>query len=247
MADFNGDGLQDVAYVKNDAWYYRISDGTTLLEEHPMSNLTGSLTTSSSRRDYNQFVDLNGDGRADVLHATSTSNWDIYFSRPTNEGDWVIFEKRGSWSFPNQATVRFGDVNGDGKLELLTSTGSSWTVRYNRPGIKEYVIKTITNGNGVNTDISYSPMTDSDVYVFPYSESLQHPETMSPVYGMFVVDRVQTDSNEEFGVLRRMAVSYEYGGMLIHKKGRGSLGFQMLRTTDEQSGCLLYTSPSPRD
>ncbi len=241
VADFNGDGLQDVAYVRNDAWYYRISDGTTLLEERPMSNLTGNLTTADNRRDFNQFVDLNGDGRADVLHATSTSNWDIYFSRPTNEGDWVIFEKRGSWSFPNQAVIRFGDVNGDGKLELLTSTGSSWAVRYNRPGIKEYVVKTITNGNGVKTDISYSPMTDSDVYVFPYSESLEHPETMSPVYGMFVVDRVQTDSNEEFGLVKRMAVSYEYGGMLIHRKGRGSLGFQMLRTTDEQSGVISET------
>ena len=236
-ADFNGDGLQDVAYVRGSTWFYRIADGLTLLAERSMG-----ITTNSTNKAYSQFVDLNGDGRVDVLHATSTSHWDVYFSRPTNLGNLVAFEKRGGFNFPNQAAVRFGDMNGDGKIDLLTSTGTTWRIYFNRPGVHEYVIRKITNGFGVKTDISYSSLTDDSVYVFPYSEALEHPETMSPVFAaMHVVDRVQTDSNSDGVTTDRMAISYEYGGLLIHRKGRGSLGFQMLRTIDEQSGVISET------
>ena len=172
-ADFNGDGLLDVAYVKNNAWYYRLSNGITLLDEHAMTN----MSTADNRKNLNQFVDLNGDGRADVLHAVSTSKWDVYFSRPSENRDWAVFEKRGSKTFDNNAAIRFGDLNGDGKLQLLTSTGSSWKTFSKRPGIKEFVVKKITNGHGVDTEISYKSLTDTSVYLFPYSESLQHPDT----------------------------------------------------------------------
>ena len=39
-----------------------------------------------------------------------------------------------------------------------------------------------------------------------------------------------------------MSVSYQYGGLLLHKKGRGLLGFEALRTTDNQSGIVTETA-----
>ena len=232
-ADLNGDGLSDILYVKNNRWYYRLSDGTQLLPERD-----SGLTTTSTKKHYSQFVDLNADGRADILHATSTSNWDIYFSRPTQVPDWIAFEKRGAQSFTNNAHIRFGDYNGDGKIDLFTSNGTNkWTVHRNRIGIKEYAINRITSSYGVNTDITYNLLTESSTYVMQASDYNTSYDTFSPVMPMHVVSKVDTDSN----VGSAVSVSYEYGGLLIHKKGRGMLGFQMLRTTDNQTNVKTET------
>jgi len=232
VADFNGDGLSDLAYVSNNKWYYRLSNGKILLNPREMG-----LVTASNRQHLNQFVDLNGDGRADVLHATSTSNWQIYFSRPTATGEWISFQYRGSKLFDNNAAVRFGDSNGDGKLDMLTSTGGSWKQYYNRKNIKDYVISNITNGFGVFTNIVYQPMTNNTLYVMQASDENVNSDAFSPLSGASLVGQVNTQSNTYSSV----GVKYQYGGLLIHKKGRGSLGFQMLRTTDMQTGAVSET------
>lgn len=235
VADFNGDGISDIAYVSNNKWYYRLSNGKVLLSPREMG-----LTTASNRKHLNQFVDLNGDGRADVLHATSTNRWGVYFSRPTATGEWISFQYRGTKSFDSNAAVRFGDVNGDGKLDMLTSTGSSWKQHYNRRNIKEFVISKITNGFGVATTIEYKPMTNTDVYVMQASDADINSETVSPISGASLVSRVDTQITNASS----LAVKYQYGGMLVHKKGRGSLGFQMLRTIDQQTGVVSETQYS---
>tara|TARA_R110001592_G_scaffold192828_1_gene439909 strand:- start:811 stop:6438 length:5628 start_codon:yes stop_codon:yes gene_type:complete len=232
VADFNGDGLSDLAYVSNNKWFYRLSDGKSLLSPKDMG-----LTTAPNRKHLNQFVDLNGDGRADVLHATSTSNWKIYFSRPTSSGEWISFQYRGAKSFDKNAVVRFGDGNGDGKLDMLTSTGSSWKQYYNRKNIKEYVIYKIINGFGVPTTITYKPMTNTDLYVMQASDYNINADAFSPISGASLVSQVSTQSNTHSSV----KVKYQYGGMLFHKKGLGSLGFQMLRTTDLKTGVVSET------
>ncbi len=229
VADLNGDGLSDLLYVVSDRWYYRLSDGTQLLAARD-----AGLVTSSSKKYLSQFIDLNGDGRTDILHATGTSTWYAYFSRPTTTGEWISFQNRGPMSFDSNAAIRFGDTTGDGKVNLLTATSGTWKEYYNRLNIKEYAINSITNSNGVSTDITYKPMTNSSVYVFQASDADINSDTFSPISGRQLVSRVSKDSN----VGASIAVDYQYGGLLIHKKGRGSLGFQMLRTTDVQSGVI---------
>lgn len=234
IADLNGDGLSDLLYVSSDKWWYRLSDGVQFLPSKD-----AGLATSSTKKYLDQFVDLNGDGRTDVLHATSTSNWYIYFSRPASTGDWISFEDRGTMAFDANATVRFGDTTGDGKLNLLTSTGSSWKQYYNRKNIKEYAINTITNGFGVKTQITYQPMTNAAVYVTNFSDADATTDTFSPHSGMQLVSRVETESN--LGANDKVSVNYQYGGFLVHKQGRGSLGFQMLRTIDNQTKVITET------
>ncbi|WP_282110484.1 FG-GAP-like repeat-containing protein, partial [Shewanella algicola] len=237
IADLNGDGLSDLLFVSGDKWWYRLSNGIEFL-----ASRDAGLATSSTKKYLDQFVDLNNDGRADVLHATSTSNWAIFFSRPTNSGEWISLESRGFMDFDANATVRFGDTDGDGKLNLLTSTGSSWKKYYNRKGIKEFAINTITNGFGVATTVTYKPMTDSSVYVTNFSDADTTTDTFSPHSGMQLVSKVETQSNN--GVNDKISVNYQYGGFLIHKKGRGSLGFQMLRTIDNQTHVVTETKYS---
>jgi len=74
-------------------------------------------------------------------------------------------------------------------------------------------------------------MTNSSVYLSNTSDFDADSDTFFPMSGMQLVSQVTTDSN----INRSVGVSYQYGGLLVHKKGRGSLGFQLLRTTDLQS------------
>ena len=257
VVDFNGDGLTDIAYLKNGIhWYYRLSNGETLLPEQSMGVSYPNIRQANERKDLNRFVDLNGDGRTDVLHASSKTLWLVYYARPQADGQGIRLQLRGRQSFDSDVQTQFGDVNGDGKLDLLTATGSgAWKVYTNRPGQKEHVINRITNGHGVYTDITYRPMTNPKVYRFNGSDNQADENVFSPMSGMHLVSQVSTLSSDdettrielrpvgggqeevphEVTVPAVLTVNYQYGGLLFHKKGRGNLGFQMLKTTDAQT------------
>ena len=53
-----------------------------------------------------------------------------------------------------------------------------------------------------------------------------------------MVDSVSTQTSNNASV----SVNYQYGGLLLHKKGRGLLGFEVLRTTDNQTGVISETT-----
>ncbi|MCG7566171.1 FG-GAP-like repeat-containing protein [Pseudoalteromonas sp. CnMc7-15] len=239
VADINGDGLSDLLYANRQSWAYRLSNGKYFLPSVSLPQLAST--------DYNPLtylIDLNQDGRADLLHANSSSEWDIYFSEQTHDVDSLTFLHRGQKGFAANAVVRFGDINGDGKLSLLTSTGSKWSRSSQRDNINEYTIKTFTTSHGVDTQVTYAPLTDENVYFRDYSDDDNSNNTFSPKSGSYVVSQVKTAVREQGLNTDYLTVSYQYGGMLIHRNGRGSLGFQVLRTTDEQSGIVTETQYS---
>ena len=235
VADLNGDGYTDLMYQKNTRWYYRLSNGVQFLS--PQST---NFNTSDTLDHLMYFIDLNADGRADVLYPTSSNQWDIVLSRPSALANTIIFEKRGSKSFASNATIRFGDMNADGKLDLLTSTNDNgWrTYLAVRANIKEHVINSITNGWGVTTQISYKNITDTSVYFRQDSSFNTSSDYFSPKASFYVVDNVSTQTTVNDSV----SVDYQYGGLLLHKKGRGLAGFEALRTIDNQTGVITETA-----
>ena len=233
--DLNGDGYTDLMYRSNSRWYYRLSDGTKLLA----ARLSGLPAVADNVVGLNYFIDVNGDGRTDVLLPTSSSNWSIYLSRPTDTPEQVLFERRGSRGFDSNAAIQFADINADGKLDLLTATNDNgWKVFYGvRPHIKEYVLNKITNGWGVITDIEYKNITNKSVYFRDVSSNNSSSDFFSPRAGMYVVSKVRTEVNPT----KKVSVTYQYGGLLVHKKGRGMLGFEVLRTRDLQTDVVTET------
>ena len=231
ISDLNGDGYSDLLYQSDSKWYYRLSDGTKF--ETPQLS---SLISDQSMIDNVFFIDLNSDGRSDVLLPTSNSHWSIYLSRPADAHDQIVFENRGSRSFAKDAVVQFADVDADGKLDLLTATDDSgWNIFLNsRAHIKDHSIRKITNGTGVGTWISYLPITHPDVYLRQDTANRAGSDYFSPRAGFSVVSEVSTETNTN----QFVSVSYQYGGLLLHKKGRGLLGFELLRTRDNQSGVV---------
>ncbi|HEY0924141.1 toxin TcdB middle/N-terminal domain-containing protein [Rheinheimera pacifica] len=232
--DLNGDGYTDILYRANNIWHYRLSDGSVF----QAARSTG-LSVADNLKHLTYFLDLNGDGRTDILLPTSTSNWHIYLSRPSTNTEQVVFERRGTRAFDANATIQFADINADGKLDLLTSTNDSgWkTFLGAKPNIKDHVIKNITNGWGVKTSIAYKNITDSNVYFRQSSSNNISSDYFSPRAGLYVVSNVSTQTTGTNSV----GVDYQYGGLLLHKKGRGLLGFEVLRTTDKQTDVVTET------
>jgi len=229
--DLNGDGYSDFMYQLGTNWYYRLSNGSTL---GPVQD--AMLSTPQDRIALTYFLDLNGDGRTDVLQATSYSSWSFVLSRPHSDAGKIIFESRGSYNFTANSTIQFADVNADNKLDLLTATDDrGWNIFTNsRSGINDHTVSTFTNSWGVPTAVQYSNISNNVVYFRANSSNNINSDYFSPRSGFYVVSRVRTEVKPSQWV----SVDYEYGGLLLHKKGRGLLGFEHLRTTDLQTNVV---------
>src|SRR5690606_23469386 len=97
--------------------------------------------------------------------------------------------------------------------------------------------KGITNGWGVKTSINYQSMVDKDIYFRRDSSNNISDEYFSPLSGMYVVYSVSSNATAQSIV----TVDYRYAGLLLHKKGRGMLGFEELKTIDKQSEVMTRT------
>ncbi|PHS14045.1 MAG: hypothetical protein COA86_16255 [Kangiella sp.] len=231
VADLNGDGLTDLLlYSSGSVWSYRLSDGQGFLASQVLN--VGSTTDTYKNQSY--FIDLNGDGAVEFLKATSNTNWNIYVSQYDTDLS-IAYSFRGKITKKSDAAYQFGDVDGDGKLDLLQGkNGTLWTVDYApRSGKPKYAINIITNGFGIKTDIFYRPMTNASVYLFNTSDADLDTTTFSPMSGMSLVAHVSSDTNASGD---SVGIRYQYGGFLVNRQGRGMLGFELVKTIDDQTG-----------
>jgi len=247
ITDINGDGLNDIAYrsAGNGNWYYRQSTGTKLQTAQPLrkSADNASIYTKKEHAYLTQLIDLNRDGKADLLAPTTDGKkWNVYIARSyQNNFDVVKYKYRGQYDVREDRTIQFGDANGDGKLDLYQAKGSSWLIqRGGMVGKPENVIEEFITSSGVKTQVKYSYIADSNVYYKKTADEWYDAGTdgetpnddyFAPISGVFVVSQAKTQTTNT----KWNAIKYEYGGLLVHKNGRGMLGFERLRTFDLQS------------
>lgn len=264
-ADFNGDGLSDVAYRDFDTWYYRLSTGKNFTNPKALT----VMGTSNNSEDFarHRFMDINKDGRTDIARYLTTGSYKYYLSSPAANPEIVNFTARGSQNFGKNSIIHFVDIEGDGKLDVLsaTSNSSGWKLfRSMRPGRLDNVIEKFKNGFGPETTVEYAPLYNSSVLISDVSSNKLDNDYINLKAGIYVVANVETESNlepatttttvedffdsksktwREFPITRTVKdntvkVSYKYGGALAHKKGRGYLGFETLQTKDHQTGVI---------
>ena len=251
--DLNGDGLTDIIWRSGNHLNYRLSNGTELLGVQTVMIAGGADNTilpfTDEQENYSYFLDASGDGRTDLLIANNNQTArTTYFARPLEtNNEQLIFEARGTWNFDKSKITQFSDINGDGQLDLLEGSNSKWNVFYSKNANKlMHVISSVENGHGVTNSIIYSSITNTFsnfqnelVATYIQKESTQglnadgtrNKDYFSPKTGMFMVSRVDSLSN--YGTTS--SVAYQYGGLLLHKKGYGNLGFELLRTIDLQT------------
>jgi hypothetical protein len=243
QGDFNGDGNIDLLSYYNNNWELMISNGKKFIMKEDFNPGFRSFIYLNPE-DYSITVrDFNGDGKSDIIETSV-----IYY---LNETEIRVFYSNGNQFNSNSQVVThnvlgqihvesctFGDFSGDGSTDIFSEG-------YDEPSPlfllsipvkqKDMVIK-IANGFGVQTDITYKPLTDPDNLIYEKGNSSEYPLTdiQAPLY---VVSSVIPD--EDFG--QNIQTEYFYKGAKVHKEGKGFLGFEQVNVTNNRNNLLTET------
>lgn len=168
-ADLNGDGWVDLLVIgfpgTVSSWYENPKNEVGHWEKHPVheSVLVGNESPA--------FVDVDGDGRPDLLCADSKEKQIVWLRAPDDgEGAWerfAISEKGSSGTDRFSHGLGYGDINGDGREDVIIKEGwweapqdrghGTWT--FHRASLGEdcsqmHVLD--VNGDGLNDVVSAS-------------------------------------------------------------------------------------------
>jgi RHS repeat-associated protein len=269
IADFNGDGLSDILYRFNNGWRIAISKGDGTFKR---SFISTSILNASNKDlyGYHRFADVNGDGLTDLL-AYKGSHFAVYLAQ-TNKNNTPVFTQRLTIAVDvdDKKQMHFADFDGDSQLDILFEQGSQMKYKLAKiPQQRKNVIDVVTSGFGQTTEIHYGLLQEDNNRIqtgSTYLDSLINirrdaaskyyatyfkSDFVQPNLGLWVVSNVTNIGYDSYGIYqdelsrnKPVSISYQYSGMLMHKLGRGSLGFELLATTDNTTGIKTTTKYS---
>lgn len=251
LADINGDGLTDV-FRRNAGgdWHTSINTGHYF-------GLGGALGIAD-HREQTRFVDVNGDGRADILYLTVVGSNKVYYVRHALPGGGFAATGvalpgggsnarlcEGGSCNPAEYVPMFGDLDGDGNLDFLSlRIQNNPTTIVSRAGSRytpRDTITRITNGFGAVTELGYAPLTNKDLYrrdagtrdATDWGRGSPVTDLVAPMYA---VARAASSSPQPGAPDAMATVHYRYMGAKVQAGGRGFLGFRVVFTFDPNQG-----------
>ncbi|RKD92654.1 FG-GAP-like repeat-containing protein [Mangrovibacterium diazotrophicum] len=238
VGDFNGDGLTDLILSSRDSspgwtYIYYTKNGLKgkLVSGLPSSiNMTRTVTRCES-------CDINGDGKTDLIFWNNSKK--IFVGLNLGNGyeySWTEYTSPVSFDMAevSQSVPLYyavGDYDGNGRDDFLYSKPGSEQCFSFESVIPENFLTTIIDGTGIESRITYKPMTDQSVYSSSWSSS-----TTYPIYdyrsGIPLVRQVEISN----GVGGTNVKYYRYFAAKMHSQGKGFLGFSATTITDSATG-----------
>jgi hypothetical protein len=126
VADFNGDGIPDVAMALNSPWYGR---EIVVLLGNPDGTLGESARLTFKNEIYGlTAADLNGDGRVDLI--VSDSDYSVAVLRGNGNGTFQAPDELATPYLPRGITA--ADLNGDGIPDLIVTSNTEVSIFVNK-------------------------------------------------------------------------------------------------------------------
>jgi RHS repeat-associated protein len=256
FADANGDGLTDVFWrnTTTSDWVYQVNTGSGFT--------VGGTFVQSEFREQTRFQDINGDGRADALVLVNSGGYKTYAVRyALSAGGYAASASptpgsgarlcAGSCN-QDQFMPMFADFDADGNLDFMSvKLDDNPALMVSRANIRfephDTLVK-VVNGLGSETDITYAPLTNKDLYRRDTgSRNGLNWGRGSPVLDLlgasYVVARVSSTSPQAGAPTAKATLHYRYAGARVQAGGRGFLGFREMVTIDpNQTGGYVATT-----
>lgn len=225
--DVNGDGKHDICARASDGVRCHLSLGTSrtggerdVFSHDPIKDGTQANAQGYDDPQYYSSIvhsDMEGDGRAELCWRASAG---IYCSR-IREGKYerVLSATPGlssanGWSNPEYyATIRFADINGDGKTDVLARSSAGMRGYLGKTDGLERLVEVTNNGLGGKISVEFQPS---------HAFSREGAVPLS-----YVATKVTYDD----GLGNQTTDEYSYAGARYDWRERRPLGFRYVKHT----------------
>lgn len=233
--DYNQDGYPDVS------WHNNQSNQLSVKLWQPATNSFAPAfdyqPTNGNAGQSRLFADMNGDGVVDYLHFRE-STLDIYHGKGAHQPRLLI--SRITNGLGAETDIDYGALStsghyarldvSSGSHETCVPTGLShdWCMEYEKE-----------NGSMFYAALNGNWDTSLPVGTQTLGKNAPVLELIAPMY---VVNAISSSAPLAGNPQARSTVSYYYGEAKIQAAGRGMLGFEKIRTVDDQTGIATTTT-----
>jgi len=259
FGDFNGDGKTDVlTWVAQNGWSIDLFNGTGFSSSgYNLSNLTIDPTQGNT---FLFIRDFNNDGKSDIVcfENMSLTKRAAILSLHNGVYSFDTFDLTGNVNITNSYDIitalaetkssqyQTCDFNGDGNEDIgiyyqtiypsNTYGGEFLRIIVNQ-GQKNRKLISSANGLNVKTKYNYSNLVDNTTYKKGTSNIngcmvIKHPS-------FYVLKSVETDDGTANAGFNN--TSYFYEGAVIHREGKGFLGFKRIITQSSISPVAMLS------